>query len=66
MAMPLRTVLDALFENTTDWRFAIIKNWPQIMGTLHTKVHIEKITDDTLFLGVSDSHWMTELRFLSR
>ncbi len=66
MAIPLRPLLDALFKDNDDWRLIIIKNWPQIMGALHTKVCIEKISEDTIFLGVYDSHWMAELHLLSR
>ena len=36
-----------------------------INGSLHSKVRIEKIYDDTLILGVFHSCWMQELYLLS-
>lgn len=62
----LKTLVDALLEKQSDWRFTILRNWDKIMGPMHSKVCVEKISEDTIFLGVYDSAWMAELHLLSR
>lgn len=57
----IRTVLHA----DNNWKIQLLDQWPLIMGNLGTKVHLEKIQDDTLILGVTDSCWMHELYMLS-
>lgn len=66
MPLMLKTVVDAFLEKHADWRLTILRDWDKIMGPLHSKVCVEKISDDTVFLGVYDSAWMTELHLLSR
>lgn len=66
MATALNALLTQVFAHSTDWRFKLLKNWPQIVGHLHTKMRIEKMSEDTIFLGVYDSSWMAELYALSR
>ena len=66
MPLMLKTVIDTLLEKQSDWRFIILRNWDTIMGPLHSKVCVEKISDDTIFLGVYDSAWMAELQSLLR
>ena len=47
------------------WKATIMQNWQEIMGSLAVKIFIEKITNDTIVLGVTDSCWMQELHMLS-
>lgn len=40
--------------------------WATIVGPLHVRICLERITDDaTLIVGVHDTHWMQELYYLS-
>lgn len=53
------------FFNKEDSRFILYKNWHEVVGDLATKVSIEKVVQDTLFISVSELHWMHELYALS-
>jgi hypothetical protein len=48
-----------------DWKAIIMQNWSEIIGSLASKVFIEKIHNDTITLAVTDSCWMQELHLLS-
>lgn len=48
-----------------DWKGVIMQNWPTIIGSLASRVFIEKIYQDTIVLSVTDSCWMQELYLLS-
>lgn len=48
-----------------DWKSIIMQNWSNIIGSLTSKVFIEKIHNDTITLAVTDSCWMQELHLLS-
>ncbi len=68
MGKQLGTVLKSMFKNDdTDqqWRLELLRNWPAIVGDLHTQVTLEKIKGDTLVLGVPDASWLHELYLLS-
>lgn len=65
MAQSVKSVVQHIFSNQDNWKIRLLKNWPEILGHLNTKVHLEKIEDDCLVLGVSDSCWMQELYLLS-
>lgn len=47
------------------WKIALFQNWENIIGNLKNKVIIEKIKNDTLFLGVIHPAWAQELNLLS-
>lgn len=47
------------------WHIKLLKQWPDIVGNLASKVHVEKISGTTLTLGVTDSCWLQELYLLS-
>ncbi len=65
--LPLKNLLNSYISTNTesDWKLKLIKEWPEIIGTLSTKVTLEKVHEDTIVLGVSDSCWMQELYLLS-
>ena len=65
MAQSVKSLVQNIFANQDNWKIQLLKNWPDILGHLNTKVHLEKIEDDCLVLGVSDSCWMQELYMLS-
>jgi Dna[CI] antecedent, DciA len=66
MAIPLKNVIASLFNDELDWRLDLFKNWQVIVGSLHSKMYLEKICEDTLIVGVYDVHWMHELHLMSR
>jgi flagellar biogenesis protein FliO len=65
MAQPIKQLLSTVFDQPDNWKIDLLRNWDSIIGNLNTKVYLEKITDDTLVLGVSDSCWLQELYMLS-
>jgi len=48
-----------------NWKSNIMQNWGEIIGSLASKVFIERIYQDTIILAVTDSCWMQELHLLS-
>ncbi len=48
-----------------NWKFQLVTNWPTIIGSLASRMHIEKIERDTIVVGVCDSAWLQELYLLS-
>ena len=65
MALNLKELLHALIHPEKNWKTNLLYQWHDIVGSLHSKVRIEKIYDDTLILGVFHSCWMQELYLLS-
>lgn len=63
--LPLKNILQNYLEHETDWKLKLIKHWPEIIGNLSNKVTLEKVTDDSILLGVYDSCLMQELYLLS-
>lgn len=47
------------------WELQLLQLWPSIIGNLQEHVHIEKMHNSTLILGVYDSSWLQELYMLS-
>jgi hypothetical protein len=66
MTALLKHVLPIVLDSSTDWRLYLLQNWQSIVGSLKTRIRLEKISDDTLIIGVYESHWMQELFLLSR
>lgn len=65
MATYLKELLNNLINPEKNWKTDLLYRWNDIVGSLHTKVRIEKINDDILILGVFHSCWMQELYLLS-
>jgi hypothetical protein len=65
MALNLKELLHALIRPEKNWKTDLLYRWHDIIGSLHSKVRIEKIYDDALILGVANSCWMQELYLLS-
>lgn len=65
MAINLKELLQSVINPKKSWKTDLLYRWKDIIGPLHTKVRIEKITQDTIFLGVFHSCWMQELYLLS-
>jgi hypothetical protein len=65
MTKTMKSLVQNIFAHQDNWKIKLLQNWPDILGNLSTKVHLEKINDDSLVLGVADSCWMQELYMLS-
>lgn len=65
MAFDIKTLLKPYIQANNEWKFKLIQDWHAIMGSLAHNVSLEKVTQDTIVLGVSDSCWMQELYLLS-
>src|SRR5947207_14572151 len=65
MALNLKELLHAIIRPEKNWKTNLLYKWHDIIGSLHSKVRIEKIYDDTLILGVFHSCWLQELYLLS-
>lgn len=52
-------------SSKSGWKHCIMQNWQEIMGPLAHKIFIEKIQNNSMVLGVTDSCWMQELHMLS-
>lgn len=65
MALLLKDLIPRIVESHDDWRLSLLKEWPTIVGSLATRVRLEKVTQDMIIVGVYESHWMQELYLLS-
>jgi predicted lipase len=65
MATPLGSLLTNLMQQAPSWHFTIFSSWESIMGSLSTKVTVERINNNVITLGVYDSCWLQELYHLS-
>ncbi len=64
MALLLKNLLNQILEKD-DWRLNLARQWDQVVGSLKTRIRLEKIYNDTLVIGVYEYHWMQELYLLS-
>lgn len=65
MTKSIKDLLPTILKEQDNWKFNLLSSWQEIFGTLSSKVHLEKIQEDTLILGVQDSCWLQELYLLS-
>lgn len=63
MAVPLKSLLSRIIEKD-DWRLDLARRWDAVVGSLQTKIRLEKTFDDTAVIGVYESHWLQELYLL--
>lgn len=61
----IKQFLKNYLSQNTHWKALLLQNWPSIIGDLGNRVTLEKIQDDLLVLGVTDSSWLQELYVLS-
>ncbi len=64
MTKHISNLLPTAFPET-NWKVKLLVNWPTIMKNLQDKVHLERIEEHSLILGVYHSSWMQELYVLS-
>lgn len=65
MVKNIKELLETIIVDQSNWKVQLLQHWPTILGNLNTKVRLEKIENDMLVLGVSDSCWLQELYMLS-
>lgn len=65
MAKNIKDLLPTLLKSSDNWKLTLLSSWPTILGPLSSKIHLEKIQNDTLILGVQDSCWIQEFYLLS-
>lgn len=65
MTKSIKDLIPHIIQSNNNWKFTLLNSWQEIFGTLSSKVHLEKIQEDTLILGVQDSCWLQELYLLS-
>ncbi len=65
MAVLLKELVPSILGTRVDWRTSLLSQWDSLVGSLKTRVRLEKIQEDTLIIGVYESHWMQELYLLS-
>lgn len=65
MTKSIQELLNAYVQQCESWQLKIVQQWSSIIGDLYERVTVEKVTHDTLILGVYDSSWMHELYMLS-
>lgn len=66
IALDIQKLLASYWSHKiSDWQLKIISDWPQIVGSLHEHARVDKVTADTVWLGVYDTCWMQELHLLS-
>lgn len=54
-----------MLKTENSWKIDLLQNWSDIIGSLNTKVKLEKIQDSTLVLSVADACLLQELYLLS-
>lgn len=66
MAYSIADVIQSISKNYDAlWKYRLLDQWPTIIGDLNTNIMLQKITNDSVILGVHDSCWLTELYHLS-
>lgn len=65
MSKKIGKILIDVIPKEHHWKITLLSHWEAIIGNLKEKVRIEKITNNSLTLGVCHSTWAQELYFLS-
>lgn len=65
MTKHIKSIIENIISDQGNWKLQLLTQWPTILGNVKTKVHLEKINDDSLVLGITDSCWLQELYMLS-
>lgn len=65
MVKSINYLLENILDSQVHWKINILKNWDAIIGSISSHAHIEKITHDTITIGVYDACWLQELHHLS-
>ncbi len=66
MFYAINQILPNMLNIDSDWRINLLKNWVPFIGQLSSHMRLEKISDNTLIIGVYEPQWMQELFMLSK
>ncbi len=64
MTVQLKDILPRIMQKD-DWRINLARRWDAVVGSLQTKIRLEKTYDSTAVIGVYEAHWMQELYLLT-
>jgi hypothetical protein len=65
MTAHIKTLLSSFIKTEHAWHHTLLTQWTTLLGSLSERLCLEKIQQNTLVLGVYDTHWMQELYLLS-
>ena len=65
MSQSIANLLHSFITSDAHWKIRLIKQWPDIAGTMHTYTAIETISNDSITISVENSCLMQELYHLS-
>lgn len=65
MSRPIKCFIDNIIPPQYQWKLELFILWDKIIGHMKSKVSIEKIDNDILYLNVSHPAWAQELHLLS-
>lgn len=66
MAKALSIILEEVVQKDVQWKIDVLQNWASIVGTIALHSRVEKISQDTIIVGVYDACWLHELHMLSQ
>lgn len=65
MSKPIGSFLTKIIDQEHVWKTKLFGQWNSIVGNLKGKARIEKITDNSLTIGVCHATWAQELFLLT-
>ncbi|MBA3954764.1 DUF721 domain-containing protein [Candidatus Dependentiae bacterium] len=66
MAILLEHLIPKVLSVASEWHIRLLKDWQIIVGSLQTRICLEKVEKNIVFIGVYEYYWMQELHLLSR
>ncbi len=61
----LKDLLAIVLQSSDSWQEKLLRDWPHYVGDLHSRMRLERIIQDTVYVGVYDVRWLHELHCLS-
>jgi hypothetical protein len=61
----LKELLAIVLQSSDVWQEKLLREWPYFVGDLHSRMRLERIVQDTVYVGVYDVRWLHELHCLS-
>ncbi len=58
-------LLQQVLPQNHRWQVVLLQQWDSIVGNLKTHIRLEKIHNETLIIGVTNTAWMQEMYLLS-
>ena len=63
---PIKNFVKNYIDPSHNMKKHLLENWSDIVGNLSKKMHVEKIINNTIVVGVHNSAWIHELYILSQ